>query len=62
MGSFQGWTLRRIVAAGESSRAWLRWAIGRGWPQDPDFAEALRVVCEREGLTSDDQHDDEGTP
>jgi hypothetical protein len=59
MGSFHNTTLRRILRAGEPGRAWLRWALARDWPQDPAFAEALRVVCEREGLTPKDDRDDE---
>ena len=50
MGSYQRWTLGRILAAGASGREWIAWALQQSWPQDPAFVDALRVVAEREGI------------
>jgi hypothetical protein len=63
LGSFQGWTLRRILGAGEPGRRWIVWAMGRSWPLDPAFADALLEVARREGLAPKGDRDNEaGTP
>ena len=59
MGSYQGWTLRRILATGPAGREWVAWASAQEWPHDADFRAAVREVAEREGLREPPATDDE---